>query len=347
MKAVLQHCADGDFTPPGEQAPDRDIPVELEAITLKAMARRREDRYGSVTELIADIRRYRDFEPVAAYSSKPFYRLLKAYQRRPMIPFGILTGFIAVLAAALILMAVNSWRGTPLRAVAEEHIAAGNTALERAVDMIADRRKNLQGEGQADYEATRKMQSAIRGFREEAESNYGVALDLLSRLEGTNGNAAWIDAKRADIYEHLLEFLLDSGKFQEVRDTTTRLEDRHSAVLAHLAVNAPELLARAKAVTAGLFMLTAEAEGDEINLYTMPLDGSGQATSAAGTGLQLQLPAGGYVAEVLAADGRKAFFPFNAAPGSRLDLKLELPTTIPAGTVYVPPGGIQNRLGGG
>ncbi|MEA4861944.1 MAG: bifunctional serine/threonine-protein kinase/formylglycine-generating enzyme family protein [Victivallaceae bacterium] len=335
---ILQRCADGDFVPPRKQAPDHDIPVELEAITLKAMARRRDDRYGSVHELIADIRRYRDLEPVAAYSSKLFYRMLKAYQRKPMIPFGILTGFIAILAAAIVLLAVNFWRGTPLRAVTEEHISAGDRALDHAMDLLARRRELLATPGQPQYDVVRKFQQDIRDAREEAESNYGVALDLLSRLEGTSGTAAWINAQRADIYGHLLEFQLASGNFQKVIETMTRLEERNIPALNYLSATSPELFAHAKAVMSGMCFLSISADGNDITLYTMPVDGKPMAEAGTGKSLLLQLPSGGYVAEVKADDGRSAAFPFTADPGSRLDLTFALPPSIPTGTVYVPPG---------
>jgi len=157
-------------------------------------------------------------------------------------------------------------------------------------------------------------------------------------LEGTGGTATWIDAQRAEIYGHLLEFLLASDSFQKVRDTMTRLEARNTPVLDYLSATSPELFAHAKSVMSGMCFLSLGAGGNRITLYTMPTGGTPPTEAGTGTSLRLQLPAGAYVAEVTAEDGRSAAFPFAADPGSRLDLSFDLPPAIPAGTVYVPPG---------
>src|SRR5205809_180199 len=55
---------------------------EVSSILLKALQRDPEDRYASAGELAADIRRFSEGAPVAAYSSSIGYQLRKWVKRR-------------------------------------------------------------------------------------------------------------------------------------------------------------------------------------------------------------------------------------------------------------------------
>ena len=62
---ILRHTAAGDVPRPSLAAPDRDIPASLDAVCMKAMARRPEGRYTSVKELRDEINAY-----LAGFSTK-------------------------------------------------------------------------------------------------------------------------------------------------------------------------------------------------------------------------------------------------------------------------------------
>lgn len=53
---TFDHIINDDPIPPSQAAPQRDIPRDVEAIVLKAMAKKPEDRFGSVLEMIHAIR---------------------------------------------------------------------------------------------------------------------------------------------------------------------------------------------------------------------------------------------------------------------------------------------------
>ena len=58
VEEILRHTAAGDVPRPSLAAPERDIPASLEAVCMKAMARKPEGRYASVTELRDEITAY-------------------------------------------------------------------------------------------------------------------------------------------------------------------------------------------------------------------------------------------------------------------------------------------------
>src|SRR5215472_2871232 len=71
---------------------------DLDWITMKALEKDRARRYGTPSELAADITRYLHHEPVAARPASAAYRMRK-YARRHRIAVTVATGLVVVLAA--------------------------------------------------------------------------------------------------------------------------------------------------------------------------------------------------------------------------------------------------------
>ena len=99
----------------------REIAGDLDWITLKAMAKDRERRYGSPQELAADIRRYLDDDPVLAMPPSVIYRL-KKYVRRHRIGVAAAVGSLFVLLAFAATMTIQAGR------IAAEAAAKGQVA---------------------------------------------------------------------------------------------------------------------------------------------------------------------------------------------------------------------------
>jgi serine/threonine-protein kinase len=88
----------GRFEPP--RAVLHDVPKPLEAICLKAMARRPSDRYASARGLADDVERYLADEPVAAYPDRLVGRIGR-WMRRHRAAVVAAGGIITVVAASL------------------------------------------------------------------------------------------------------------------------------------------------------------------------------------------------------------------------------------------------------
>jgi serine/threonine-protein kinase len=97
VTTVLDRVARGDFPPPRQIR--RDVPRALEAICLKAMATRQEDRYESVRGLTADIESWLAGEPVSAWREPPWTRLDRWARRHRTL---------TAAAAATILVALGA-----------------------------------------------------------------------------------------------------------------------------------------------------------------------------------------------------------------------------------------------
>jgi len=92
---------------------------DLDWITLKALERDRERRYGSPAELASDLRRYLNDEPIAARPANSVYRMVKFIRRHRVA---------AVLAGMMTALAVLA-SGAGLVAVRKQHEAEFQSAL--------------------------------------------------------------------------------------------------------------------------------------------------------------------------------------------------------------------------
>jgi serine/threonine-protein kinase len=101
VEEVLVHVQLGKLVPPRRIKPE--VPAALEAICLKAMALRPEDRYASGLELAADLEHWLAEEPVTAYREPAAVRLGRwARRHRAMV-----TGAAALLVTAVIALAAG------------------------------------------------------------------------------------------------------------------------------------------------------------------------------------------------------------------------------------------------
>jgi serine/threonine-protein kinase len=126
---VLSRIPTTEPRPP--RALDPDIPVDLEAITLKCLEKERSARYDSARALAEDLRRFLDGEPVRARAAGAWYRLRKRARKHWR---GL---SVAVVALALVafagVQAVLARREAGLR----EHLARRFSELAESVEARA------------------------------------------------------------------------------------------------------------------------------------------------------------------------------------------------------------------
>jgi tRNA A-37 threonylcarbamoyl transferase component Bud32 len=107
VQQVLRQVQAGDFPPPREV--NRKVPVGLEAICLKAMAREVADRYPSALALAEDVDHWLADEPVAARREPWWERVLRLCRRRPVLAGWIGFGLAENLALIIALAGVLLW----------------------------------------------------------------------------------------------------------------------------------------------------------------------------------------------------------------------------------------------
>jgi WD40 repeat protein len=128
MDTVLQVLQDEPVTP---SRLHRQVPVDLETITLRCLQKEPASRYASAAELGDDLRRWLDGLPIRARPVGPVGQLLKWARRRPALA-GMLaaTGAVAVVSFVLVTW---KWReATAAGRRSEEARAEAERELERA-----------------------------------------------------------------------------------------------------------------------------------------------------------------------------------------------------------------------
>ena len=122
LGAVLRAVQRGDFRPPRRVDPS--IDAALEAVCLKAMANRPEDRYGTARALAEDLERWAADEPVTAWH-EPIGRRVRRSARRHRTP-------LAVAAATVVLAAVGLGVVAVVQTEARNRLDHANLALRQA-----------------------------------------------------------------------------------------------------------------------------------------------------------------------------------------------------------------------
>jgi eukaryotic-like serine/threonine-protein kinase len=154
---------------------------DLDWITMKALEKDRDRRYGTPSELAADLRRYLNHEPILARPASTGYRIQK-YMRRHRIAVSVAAGLVLLLTAFAVVQAVQLRRITAERdranrerdranritdfmtgmfKVSDPSEARGNTVTARE---IMDKASNDLGSGLAkDPEVRTQMMRVMAG----------------------------------------------------------------------------------------------------------------------------------------------------------------------------------------
>jgi len=92
---TLMQVLHGEAVPPSELQPS--VPRDLETICLKCLQKTAFRRYRSAGELAADLRRFREGEPIQARPTGRIERVVKWCRRRPTLASMLLVGFLAII----------------------------------------------------------------------------------------------------------------------------------------------------------------------------------------------------------------------------------------------------------
>jgi tetratricopeptide (TPR) repeat protein/tRNA A-37 threonylcarbamoyl transferase component Bud32 len=182
---ILRRVQQGELVPPRRVKPA--VPAPLEAVCLKAMARRPQDRYATALALAADVEHWLADEPVSAYREPVRVRLGRwARRHKPAVA--------AVAAAVLVALLLGGARVLWAQRQAEEREQAVEAALGKAAQMqeqarwaearaVLEQAENRLGEGGPE-DLRRRLEQARRD------------LDLVARLDAIRlKRATWVEGK--------------------------------------------------------------------------------------------------------------------------------------------------------
>jgi serine/threonine-protein kinase len=180
--AVIEVVKRGEFPAPRQVGPA--VPAGLEAICLKAMALRPEDRYGSCRALAEDIDRWLADEPVSAWREPLSIRAGRWARRRRTA--------VAVIAVALLAAVIGQGVVSAVLVKSQYVVESKNRELTRTLALVESQRRRAQRGEKIAIEAVERFRNAlspsIAGVgvlgREEKE----FRRELLNQLVGYFGD---------------------------------------------------------------------------------------------------------------------------------------------------------------
>jgi serine/threonine-protein kinase len=141
VTTVLQRVVRGDFPPPRQVR--RDVPHALEAICLKAMAARAEDRYESVRSLADDVERWLAGEAVSAWREPWSVRARRRLARHRTLATSAAAATLAAIAG-LAAIAVLQARSNRQLDAKNRDLSAAKDRAEARVDLAVRAIENFR-----------------------------------------------------------------------------------------------------------------------------------------------------------------------------------------------------------
>jgi serine/threonine-protein kinase len=231
---VLRQVRAGDLRPPREV--NARVPAALEAVCLKAMARKPEDRYPSARHLARDLEHWLADEPVAAYREPAATRLARWGRRhRPLVAGAAALLLTAVLALALgvVLLEQAAARTERQRRRAEENFAEAQRQrdLARANFRMARRAVDDYFVQVSENTLLNAPQPGLQPLREQLLKS---ALKYYQEFVRQDGEDPELRAQLADAYYRVGRITAEVGSradaltaFQRARDLYQGLARAH------------------------------------------------------------------------------------------------------------------------
>ena len=150
------------------------VPAELSIICMKAMEKRREDRYPTMAEMAADLRRFLNNEPIQARPPGRLRRLQKWVLRHPTR-----SAVIGIGAAALIVVSALLARTLEAEQEAKQKAFDAQQSALRASDAEADARAEAIRATAAQAEATQRAKELEQVATFQAEQLRSIDPQLM------------------------------------------------------------------------------------------------------------------------------------------------------------------------
>ncbi|MGZ6059873.1 MAG: tetratricopeptide repeat protein, partial [Myxococcaceae bacterium] len=219
----------------------RQLEGDLDAITLKALEKDRSRRYGTPSELAADLRRYLRREPVLARAPSRTYRA-RRYLQRHRLGVGLASGLAVLLLAFGIVMGLQARRTALERDRANREAASARNVADFLVQMFnvsdpseargnsvtareildrasADVDRTLAGEPELQARMMETMGTVYRklGLNAKAQPLLERALALRTKLQGPD------HPDTLEAGSQLGALLWQRGRYAEAEDILRRV----------------------------------------------------------------------------------------------------------------------------
>jgi serine/threonine protein kinase len=284
---ILMRVSQGAIEPPEQKAPERaragKVPPELAAVAMKALAKRKEDRYATIGLLREDIERFMEGRSVSAKQDTIREMAVKLVKRNRGVSIATAAATVVLSVAAIWFLVAILRANSRTRQAYDAYVAEQNEKrlqAKKSVPSLVRAAKLLIAENQMD-DALAQLNTAV-GFDEaEPESRLVRAQLLIANQEYA---AARIDLEaclknqpRRDEAKNLLQILRDARKDDKLTllAFAEELGRQHVPLLAERITRSAEKLMTSRNELLQVYQVRVEAAwpGQGRNLT---LDGNGK-----------------------------------------------------------------------
>jgi serine/threonine protein kinase len=226
--------------PPAPRRLDRTIPVELETIVLKAIAKEPAERYATATDMADDLQRFLDDKPILARRPSPVERMRKWMRRHPALVGSVLLlllfGVVGFgVSTALIARAYDDERQRAREAEERFQLArqAADEMILMAEEELANKpftenaRKRMLGAALAYYQKfiqQRRNDPDARAELEVTRDRVKKIIDNLALLQGDRQTFLLVERDVLD------DLKLSAEQRARVKSLQKDIDDCHAAL---------------------------------------------------------------------------------------------------------------------
>ena len=349
---LMRRAADGRIAPPRKAAPrSLLVPLELEAICLKAMARDLNKRYKTVAELLRDIRNYLDGFPVAAYSPRPLYRLTKLVRRHPLVPATLMAALLTWVGYFGFAHFSSLSQSNSLINLAEYNYTQAknyNALALRTFNLLRERSEYAGGNGRE-----RELENELFRLIAEQENGYNSALEFISRATEYGLREAAVNRMCRDIFRSSLNFYLRVENYDSLLSFLRQSRLRWKTLFERAVGQDPKLAELVEKIDnrigeleiRGLFqpgrkMTIRDAAGKIVRLgeATPGPEGGGPLAENLPIGetkQSFELAAGNYLLDITLPAGAEVTAPVTVPVAGTAVIELAIPDTFPPDVRYI------------
>ncbi|HZV07038.1 MAG TPA: serine/threonine-protein kinase [Gemmataceae bacterium] len=231
-QTLLHQILNDEPRPP--RAIQKSIPVELETIVLKSLAKSPAERYATAREMADDLSCFLKDQPIRARRATPMQRLRKWTRRHPSVFWSIVALFFLTVAGSMVSAEIVRKRTEQRAMEAEENFRLAQKALGDMFDLCE---QELAGKPFLDSVRQRFLQHLLNyyeqlidkdrdypGTQDELARAHDRVLDILDRLAGIQGSMQYHLLKRDDVKQ---ELRISQTQIAELERLEAEARNRH------------------------------------------------------------------------------------------------------------------------
>ncbi len=339
IRQILNRVANGDFVPP-RKASHHKIPRELDAICLKAMAKRRDNRYDSVKSMIKDVRRYMEGYSVSAYRDPLLGRFFKLCARNRIATSAVIVALVTFIAYMLVSQVYNDIEYRSYVTAARYNMQEADRARMRAYavyrQLQREKSKDRTNLNLSKTDKLKELETQLRYYHNLFENRYNLALTFYDRIEKQRRYQKDAREGLSEIFYRQMMYALSTHNTDDMKKIVSLIKMR-GRDLSYLNNKASELYLKVRSMVEGKGSLIMDTVPVAAEVTLIGQDKQSVALGKTPFAKKNIVP-GNYLVEIR-SDGRgNVTYPVTINPGENKKLEVFIPKKIPKGMVYVPAG---------